>query len=360
MPTVNINIPQTTFVASGLPSNNFSFYPLLYTGTDPSFLNCVSLMKITLPELPVFAVDSAILKLSVITKSSETPSPVVVNKITSAFETATVTYSTIPTYTPTAAQVDVTTADLYKQVSIDVTSLINEWLGGISENDGIALTNSDGTSLVQFATNNIVYEPYFPILTITYSESPVVNNANNFSYAQLAHIIEQIITMYPQTITVYTRGFNAATVTGIPTSLYKSSTGTYGSIFILDDAGQQEDIPISAIAAIYTGDGTVYNPSITYLSPPEEFAKGYDANLITALYEYLPVSTNVNMYMGTLVEATGTVYKNEYGIIVLAEGEGNTPLFVPVNNINVVLPIVPTLAAENIDNPNTVTVSLKS
>lgn len=338
MSTVTVNIPQTAFVASALPDNNFSLNPLMYAGTDPGFQTCISLLKIQLPQIPVSTVDKAELNLALISKSGANPSTVVVNKVTSPFETATVTYASLPAYTPTQAQYNVTASDLYTIIHIDVTSLVNEWLSGTSQNSGIALTNSDGTTEVLFATNDIMYEPYFPTLTLTYSESPV-NTGDNFSYAQLAHVIEQIISFYPtNVITVFTRGLNANTVTGTPYQLYKSSAGTYGAIFILMDAGQQEAIPLNAITAIYTGDGTVYNPAITYLTPPEIFTPGFDTNLITAYHEYLPVGTDVQMYMGSVINASGTVYKNEYGILVLSDGAGNTPVFVPVNNINAVLP----------------------
>ncbi|MDF2988834.1 MAG: hypothetical protein K0R50_4344 [Eubacterium sp.] len=286
--------------------------------------------------------DSAILNLTVIVKSGSNPSPVLVNKVTSALDTTTVTYATKPAFTPTSAQYAVLQSDLYQTIHIDITTIVNEWLSGATVNNGLALTNSDGTTVVQFATNNIIYEPYFPTLTLTYSESPVVNTGENFSYAQLSHIIEQLIALYPaNTITVFTRGLTASSVTGTPYQLYKSSTGTYGAIFILMDGGQQEAIPLNAITAIYTGNDTVYNPSITYLTPPQKFAPGFDSNLITAYYEYLDVSTDVVMYMGSNINASGTVYKNEYGIIVLSDADGNTPIFIPVNNINVVLPALP-------------------
>lgn len=34
MPTVTLNLPDTTFVSSALPGTNFLFYPLIYVGTD--------------------------------------------------------------------------------------------------------------------------------------------------------------------------------------------------------------------------------------------------------------------------------------------------------------------------------------
>lgn len=354
MATITVGIPETTFVSSAQPDDNFSSYPLLFTGTDPAYENCISLLKIPLPSLPVNHIDSAVLQLSVIVKSGSDPSPVLVNEITEAFDTTGVTYTTLPAFTPTSTLINITTLDLYTSVPFNITDLVNGWLSGTSTNNGIALTNSDGTTIVQIASNNIVYEPYFPTLTITYSVTPVTDSAINFSYAQLANLISQLITFYPSNvITVFTRGLVASSVTGTPYQLYISSQGTFGSIFILMDGGQQEAIPLTAIAAIYTGEGSVYNPGITYLEPPE-FVPGYDTNLITAYYEYLPVSaTGVTMYLGSNITASGDIYKNEYGLLVLSDSEGNTPIFVPVNNINVILPIFqpPALQALEVAKP---------
>jgi hypothetical protein len=351
MPTMTLNIPDTTFVSSAQPDNNLSFYPLMYVGTDPSFQDCISLLQITLPSLPVTQVDSAVLKLSVIVKSGATPSPIAVNKVTSLFSTASVTYDTRPTYTATTSQTNVATSDLYTAVQIDVTAVVNSWMNGTSPNMGIALTNTDGTTVVEFATNNIVYEPYFPQLTLTYSSSPAETSAVCFSYAQLAHVIEQIILLYPtNVITVFTNGLQPSAVTGTPDQLYSSPDGTYGALFILLDSGQ-EAIPLNAISAIYLGDGSVYNPSISYLSPPV-FPAGCDTNLITAYHNYLPLSTGVQMYMGSIISASGTVYKNEYGLLVLSDADGNTPIFVPVLNINMIFPTFAALALQDTFQPN--------
>lgn len=337
MPTLTLNIPNTTFVSSAQPDNNLSTYPLMYAGTDPSFQYCISLMQIALPSIPVTKVDSALLQLAVIVKSGAAPSPVVVNRVTTPFDKATVTYNTLPQFTATTSQINVTTSDLYTTIQIDVTSLVNEWLAGTFPNEGIALTNIDGTTEVQFATNAIVYEPYFPQLTLTYSSTPADNTAICYSYAQLANIINQLIAMYStNVITVYTTGLAASTITGTPYQLYSSSEGTYGGIFVLLDAGQQEAIPLNSITAIYTGAGTVYNPEIKYL-PPQTFTPGCDTNIITAIHDYLSVSTNVQMYMGSNISASGMIYKNEYGILVLSDELGNTPVFIPVTHITAVL-----------------------
>ncbi|MHB8063930.1 MAG: DNRLRE domain-containing protein [Ruminiclostridium sp.] len=358
MPTEILEIHNTTFVSSALPGNNFSSNPLIFTGTDIGFQNCISLLQTPLPEIPVTQVDSAFLQLAVIVKSGTAPSPIVVNRVTTPFNAATVTYNTLPTFTATPSHLNVTTSDLYTKVQIDITSLVNDWLNGIYTNDGIALTNSDSTTVVQFATNNIVYEPYFPTLSITYTTQPVEPvTALCFSYAQLAHIIEQLILLYPtNVITVFTTGLQPSSVTGTPYQLFSSPEGTYGGIFILMDNGQ-EAIPLNSIAAIYTGDGTVYDPSITFLTPPQ-FPTGCDTNLITAYHDYLPVPTDVQMYLGALISASGSIYKNEYGILVLSDADGNTPIFIPVLNINMVFPITPTSTLLDSHPPVTIKATL--
>ncbi len=339
MPTVTLNLPDTTFISSGQPNSNFSFYPLVNVGSDMSYLTCIGLINIALPQLTLSSVESAILNLSVITKTGAAPSQILVYKATQSYDTATVTYNTQPAMIETQVNFDVSASQLYTSIHINITSLVNEWLSG-EENNGVALVSTDGTTEVQFATNNIVYQPYFPTLTLTYSDSPVVNTGYNLAYEQLAHVIEQIIDFYPTNVlTVFTRGLTASSITGTPYQLYKSTTGTYGAIFILTDEGQQEAIPINAITAIYTGDGSVYNPAFTYLQLPQKLAPGFDTNLITAHYEYLPINTEVTLYTGSNVHASGEIYKNEYGIIVLSDADGNTPIFMPVYNINVILPV---------------------
>lgn len=182
MPTVTIGIPDTTFVSSAQPFNNFSFYPLMYVGRDIGFQECIGLMEIDLSSIPVTSVDSAVLQLSVIVKTGTDPSPIVVNRVTAPFDASTVTYNTMPPFVPTSSQININTSDLYSIVSIDITTLVNEWLSGTHPNYGIALTNADDVTLVQFGTNNIVYEPYFPKLVVTYSDTPVPPTGNPYGY----------------------------------------------------------------------------------------------------------------------------------------------------------------------------------
>ncbi len=360
MSTVVVDIPSTTFVSSAQPAINFSVYPTIYSGTDTQYQNCIGLMQIALPALPVNFVESAVLQLAVIAKSGTNPSPVVVNTVMEPYNRTTVTYNTRPAFTPTQSQVNITTSDLYKTVEIDITSMVNSWLSGTVANNGLALTNSDGTTVVQFGTNNISWEPYYPKLIITYSGTPSENSATNFYYSQLAHIIQQIIMFYPSsTITVFTKGLTASSITGTPYNLFASSVATKGAVFIVMDNGQEQAIPLNSITAIYTGDGTVYNPSITYLPAPA-FPAGYDTDIITAYYEYLNSKTDVDIYTGSNVHATGTIYKNEYGIIVLSDGSGNTPVFIPVLPITAIIPAASPSLAKAESSKGQVSVSVEN
>lgn len=338
MASYTINIPNTTFVASAMPNSNFFSYPTIYTGTDQLYQTCIAYLQINLPTLPVNQVENAVLQLAVISKSGSDPSIVKVGRVLTAYDSSSITYNTKPDFEQTTSQIDISTTDLYTIIKIDITALINSWIDGTYPNNGIALINLDGTSVIQFATNNIVYQPYFPELTLIYSSFPTKTSALCFAYAQLANLILQIITLYPSNvITVYTNGFTSSTITGIPYKLYVSPDADYGSIFILKDNQQQEAIPLNTITAIYTGDGSTYDSSIKYLDVPQ-FPDGCDKNLINAYYNFLPLSTNVDIYTGSVVHASGMIYKNEYGILVLSDNSANTPIFLPVFNINAILP----------------------
>lgn len=182
MPTVVLNTTETTYVSSALPDNNFSFYPSLFTGTDATYQACIGFLKFDLAAIPVKSADSAYLQLSVIAKTGTVPSRIEVNRVTSEFARDTVTYRTLPDYTASSGSAQVTGQDLYANILIDITPLVNQWLSGTYSNYGMALVNSDGLSAVQFATNNIVYEPYFPKLLVNYSSSPVETRAYAYIY----------------------------------------------------------------------------------------------------------------------------------------------------------------------------------
>ena len=84
------------------------------------------------------------LQLAVIVKTGAEPSTIVVNRVTSPFDASTVTYNTLPPFVATSSQISIDTSDLYTIVEIDITTLVNQWLSGTVDNNGIALTNLMG------------------------------------------------------------------------------------------------------------------------------------------------------------------------------------------------------------------------
>lgn len=181
MPPVVLTAAQNTFVSSAQQNNIFSFYPLLYTGTDEQFGTCISLLKFDFTTVATNSVERAILQLSVMVKTEEDKSPIVVNRVTSSFDANYVTYDRKPGMVETPSEFKVTSEDLNKTVQVDVTQLVNDWLGGVYENHGIALTNPDGVSLVEFGSGRIGWEPYFPKLFLNY-DGPETDNPHSYSF----------------------------------------------------------------------------------------------------------------------------------------------------------------------------------
>ncbi|MPM75073.1 hypothetical protein SDC9_122064 [bioreactor metagenome] len=104
-------------------------------------------------------------------------------------------------------------------------------------------------------------------------------------------------------------------------------------------------MPLQSIASITFLGGVAYNLAIAYLPKPI-FPAGFDTNIVTAFHDYLPVGTPVSVYMGSVVQVDGIVYKNVYGMLVVADDmTGINPSFIPVTNITGVVPTFASTAA---------------
>ena len=161
-----------------------------------------------------------------------------------------------------------------------------------------------------------------------------------FEITQLAHVLEQLITMYPSTVwAVFTTSLYS--ITGVPVQLYTAPGATGAGLLILLDGTQYEVLPLLTITAIYVGDGTIYNPDITYLTPSSPLPVGCDTDLLAAVQSYLPLTTDVALITGPSVQASGLVYKNEFGMLVLSDADGNTPVFIVPSHIATILTEVP-------------------
>lgn len=162
---------------------------------------------------------------------------------------------------------------------------------------------------------------------------PPAYSATCFCLRQLAHVIRQLILYYPASIfTVYTDTLNY--VTGRPHGLYPSDEGRE-AFFLLND-GAYGAIPLHAITAICVGEGAVYNPLISYLPLPVPPPPGCDTDLVLAAHDCLPASPReVTLYLPVVTAASGAVYRSEYGILVLSDGKGNRPVFIPIDKISI-------------------------
>lgn len=154
-----------------------------------------------------------------------------------------------------------------------------------------------------------------------------------FAIDQLIHILSQMITAYSTTTwTIYTESLYY--YSGMPLELYKAPNADKpGLLRLIDTNDDYEALPLEHITAIYPGDGTVYDPGFTYLNAPDPIPQNCNSDLLSAVQSYLPVGTSPTLSLGPSIAASGDVYRSEYGMIVLSDNEGNTPIFIPPLNI---------------------------
>lgn len=189
-------------------------------------------------------------------------------------------------------------------------------------------------SLKNMGTGSYYYSTQVPLkaaLVITRDDEPV--NMRCFAIEQLSHVFAQMIIAYSAfTWTIYTTSLYS--FSGMPWELYTAPDAVQPSILrLIDSNNDYEAVPLEHITAVYPGDGTVYDPAFTYLTPPDPLPPSCDSALLAAIQSYLPVGTDVALNMGPSVSASGTVYRNECGLLVLSDADGNTPIFIPALNI---------------------------
>ena len=190
MPPVVLTVSQNTFISSAKPNDNLAYHPLLYIGYDEIFESCISLLKFDFTTIPTNTVDSAFLQLSVIVESGTDESVIGIARIEESFDAFFVTYETSPKMTPPVTEKNISSEDVYKTVQIEVTQLVNDWLSGVHPNFGLALIAVSSGSMVQFGSDKIVWEPYFPKLVLNYS---VVSPESSKSYCYVYNSGNEII-----------------------------------------------------------------------------------------------------------------------------------------------------------------------
>lgn len=190
-------------------------------------------------------------------------------------------------------------------------------------------------SLINASLNTFYYSAQVPLKAtlVVVRNDGTVDTMGCFATAQLTHFLSQMIAAY-STTTWSVFSTSLASYSGIPLDMYTSPHATGpGLLRLVDTNGNYEALSIAHITAIYPGDGTVYDPAFTFLPPPVPLPPGCDTNLITAIQSYLPLGTSVNIRLGPSVSASGDIYRNEYGILVLSDSAGNTPIVIATPHI---------------------------
>lgn len=191
-------------------------------------------------------------------------------------------------------------------------------------------------SLVNGSIGNHFYAAQIPLkaaLVVTKDDVVETVNGRCLAVAQLVNIISQMINTY-STTTWSVFSHSLASYSGVPLDLYTSPNALGpGLLRLIDLNDDYEALPIINITALYPGDGTVYDSSFTYFPPPDPLPQDCDADMLAAIQSYLPIGTPVDIRFGPQFSASRSVYRNEYGVLVLSDDDGNNPVFLAAHHI---------------------------
>lgn len=204
-------------------------------------------------------------------------------------------------------------------------------------------------SLVNRCAGPVNYSSSVPVKAslMVFSDEPdtgLLGTSYCFAVSQLAYVVGQLIDYYPpETIyQVFTK--SATTISGTIVQLYASPDAYGAGLLILADSSVNETyaISLSMITVVATPAGTAYDARIAYITPGSPLPKGCDTNIIASIQSYLTVLEFVpTILLGPFTSASGNVYKNEYGLLVLAELDGSSPIFIPTYNIIDITKVTP-------------------
>lgn len=207
----------------------------------------------------------------------------------------------------------------------------------VSSPTTLQLVNSSAG--VAYLSSNVTVKAMLMISMV--GEDEATSSMYDFQILQLTNVLSQIITLYPDNIlSIFVRGLYY--LIGTPTALYSSSSGV--GLFIATDAGAVQAVPLNMITGVYAGDGSTYDESMTFLTPPEPFPDGWSTNVITSVHDYLPVGTAVDEVVFSIGNSrTGYIYKSVYGMIIVTEDmAGTNPTFIPSTEASIIITGTPT------------------
>lgn len=144
---------------------------------------------------------------------------------------------------------------------------------------------------------------------------------------QMRNLIQQIITLYPNNDIFVTLESGDAVV-GRPVSLILGPNGRAGVFEVTNPQNLAQYLSICSIDTIQINDAT-YNDAIVYLPEPVPAPTDCCADCEAVVRSLLPVGTpDVSIVTSTQTSSMGTVIRNEYGMIVLANEEQTNITFV--------------------------------
>lgn len=155
----------------------------------------------------------------------------------------------------------------------------------------------------------------------------MADSTQSFAINQLANLLDQIAVLYP-TVTMTLFVDQLATLSGVPVGVYTAPGAGGAGLLIIQSGSDYGYVSLSRIAALYLGAGSVYDPGITYLTPPDPYSPGYDTDYVLAVQSSLSIGDQISFGAATNTTGSGEVYINEPGILVLSDGLGNTPIFI--------------------------------
>ena len=144
---------------------------------------------------------------------------------------------------------------------------------------------------------------------------------------QIRNILQQIITLYPNQDLFITLESGDAAV-GRAGALLLGPNGRTGVFEVINSQNTSQYLSICSIDTIQINDA-VYNDAIVYLPEPVPALTDCCADCDAVIRSLLPVGReNVYITTNTQTPSIGTVIRNEYGMIVLANQTNRNITFV--------------------------------
>ncbi len=153
----------------------------------------------------------------------------------------------------------------------------------------------------------------------------------------MRNILEQIIVLYPNDTLVVSMD-SGDNVSGRPGTL-KAAPGSgfsTGVFTLLNNQGVVQDaVSVCRIAAVKLT-SSAYNNSIKFLPAPTDLPNDCCTSCEEAIRGYLAVGkTGVGIKAGGQTVATGTVRKDEFGMVVVVGPNDSNPAFISTCEIEV-------------------------